>query len=603
VTCDVAEQLVSAALDDALSEPQAEALAQHQQSCASCRAFGAELIALRQRLRVEPVEYVPDVTAAVRTRLGSDGGRPAEGRRSSALLRVAAVFVAAFLTSAVVVSQLAPTPVLAENLGERVVAAQHAVTAMSADLEVIERGWHPDVPERRYTGTLRYRAPESMRVHLEDRTTYPSSRWLPNTTDSSVDNDMAWLRGLRPCPTTLQPSCSASGPHAQVWHNRAPFDEDVPAPLDLVVPAASFARTGPVGELGIRTIDGVDALGIRVTAAQAAPLLDGVLRVGNWREMHHSDVADVWLEATSLTPVAVEVRPADTAERRRWAAARGLSDAPDQPFLHVALRNVLLNEEVEVPQQPAPPAAAITDAGFVEDVIPDAVAPGWLPDGAVPHRAGRLGNVAVSTWTDGRAWVRVESTRSWHGGLLFGDIGDVVRQVDLGGTTAYTDPAGTVVGLHDAGVDVAVRGTYDANTLLLIAASIPVAGRPVPPDWSEATASTLQEAARLLPGLLVAQGVEGFAQPAVRADETAATISYVGAGRRAFRLHQTVGEVLSPPLDDDVLGVVVRGRDGRFTPSRGVLEWVESGTVVSLQSDSLGLEELVAIAELLRPNR
>lgn len=603
--CDLAEELVSSAIDAPLSDDEAGTLLEHQQSCGACRAFAEQMAVVRQRLRIQPVDDVPDVTGAVRDRLAAHQHR----QRLTAIattdwLRVAAVFIAAFLVAAVVVGQLAPAPVLAENLGERILAAQSDVSAMSADVRVVERGWHPAVPERTYSGTLNYQNPESLRLRLDDRTAYPSPAWPPNNTEWFVDEDTASSTGLRPCPTTMQPSCSGSGARAQAWHGRAPFDADVPAPLDIVVPVASFALTTPAGGLGIRTIDGVDALGVRVTAAQAAPLLDGILRVGNWREIHHADIAEVWLETSSLTPVLIELLPAHTPERRLWAATRHLTDPSGEWFLRIALRNVRLNHESEPFRRPAPPSDGTADAGFVADpAFAGTVRPAWLPEGATQHRSGRRGDVAIASWTDGRAWLRIESTRSWQGNRLFGAIGEIVRPIQLGAGTGYTDATGTAIAIHAAGFDVAVRGSYDADTMQRIAASIPAVGRVVPAGWVESDATTVAQAADVIPGLLMPHGLEGFVEPAVRVVRTRVAMRYVGAGARGFILTQAPGGVLSPPFDADVVGVVVRGHQGRFTSSRGVLEWVEDGRVVALESDSLGLSELVTIADALRPQQ
>jgi hypothetical protein len=57
---------------------------------------------------------------------------------------------------------------------------------------------------------------------------------------------------------------------------------------------------------------------------------------------------------------------------------------------------------------------------------------------------------------------------------------------------------------------------------------------------------------------------------------------------------------LPPPLVPDVVGVRVRGTDGRYDPDDGTLEWVEAGVVHSLRSATLSEAELLAIAEGLR---
>jgi hypothetical protein len=86
----------------------------------------------------------------------------------------------------------------------------------------------------------------------------------------------------------------------------------------------------------------------------------------------------------------------------------------------------------------------------------------------------------------------------------------------------------------------------------------------------------------------------------VRVDGRTVTLAYAGPGSRGFLLVQTPGDRLAPPLDDPA-GVQVRGADGRWSPARGELEWVERRRVLSLHSTTLSLEELLAIAASLEP--
>jgi hypothetical protein len=74
-----------------------------------------------------------------------------------------------------------------------------------------------------------------------------------------------------------------------------------------------------------------------------------------------------------------------------------------------------------------------------------------------------------------------------------------------------------------------------------------------------------------------------------------------GPGERAFTLTQWRSASLVPPTGGDESGVEVRGVDGRYSPRRGELEWLESGRAVSLRSDTLGLADLLGIAAGLEP--
>jgi hypothetical protein len=209
--------------------------------------------------------------------------------------------------------------------------------------------------------------------------------------------------------------------------------------------------------------------------------------------------------------------------------------------------------------------------------------------------------VAVRTWTDGRAWLKMWATRNWPGGRLFGDLGQLVRSTGLGAGVAYWSEDGTRVAVHGEGVDLLVTGSVSGAERASVAASLPVAGRPVPSGWAEAATSTLLEAAAADPGLRRPRDLRGFAPPAVRVDGRTVTQAYAGPGSRGFLLLQAPGDRLAPPLDDDPVGVRVRGTDGRWSPSRGELEWVEHSRVLTLRSTTLPLAELLAIAPGLEP--
>ena len=101
-------------------------------------------------------------------------------------------------------------------------------------------------------------------------------------------------------------------------------------------------------------------------------------------------------------------------------------------------------------------------------------------------------------------------------------------------------------------------------------------------------------------GLLLPVELEGFGSPAIRVEPEIAILAYAGPGNRAFLLTEAVDEGLSPPLEANVRGVTVRGTRGRYSPDRGLLEWIEGNLAISLTSTTMSSEELLAIAESLR---
>jgi Putative zinc-finger len=626
---------LSAAADGELAAGRAEALEAHLTTCPGCQAFQARLVTLRQRLRFEPVGDVPDVAPRVLATIRSGGveapsggvdGRlrrsrgwatlPHRGRRHRQVLPLAAAFLCGVVLGATFIGlgPGGPGQVAMADLPERVVAAQRTLTSLAADVSLIERGWHPGVPERRFTGHLRYRAPEQLALELTDRTVYPSATWPRGDLDLVVTGNRWWTRGPRACPAEAMPGCAPAAPRVHLVERREPFADATPVPLDLVTPVRSFTPASDGSPLGTRQVAGRVASGVATTAAQVAPLLAGLAPAGagNLRALHPSDRVQLWLDETALVPLALRATAAPTEERRAWAEARGYRDRPGQVVLELALSRVSLNRPLGADAFPPPPpgaraeAAGFRDQGTGEAAVAAVPEPGWLPEGFRAYRAGVAGGppgpaVAVRTWTDGRAWVKVRATRSWPGGRLFGDLGELVRPAGLGAGVAYWSEDGARVAIHGAGVDLVVAGSVRGTDLARVAASLPVAGRPVPAGWAEAATSTLPEARSADPGLRVPRDLRGFAPPAVRVDGRTVTLAYAGPGSRGFLLAQAPGERLAPPLDDDPAGVRVRGTDGRWSPGRGELEWVERDRTITLRSTTLALEELLAIATALEP--
>jgi hypothetical protein len=403
------------------------------------------------------------------------------------------------------------------------------------------------------------------------------------------------------------PECTPRKPIVRLVTHREPFADATPVPLDLVTPVRSFALAGAPLTLGSRRIGGRWAIGVLTTVAQVQPLLAGIDPAGGLRGLYPSDRAELWLDAKGLVPLALRVIATAGAERDHWAASHGYHDIPGTVVLELTLDHVAVNRPLPPGSFPSPPGGAVPEDDSFVDGPPSAStgpAPRWLPAGFRRYRDGMVASVGgptvvVDTWTDGRAWVKVRATRDWPGGHLFGDLGEIVRPVPLGGGVGYASEDGTRIGIHGLGVDVLVTGSLAAADLQRVAGSLGLAGVRVPSGWAEAPTTTLAEAAATTPGLLLPRGLRGFGPPAVRVDATVVSLAYAGPGTRAFLLAEALGSRLDPPLDSDVQGVRVRGFDGRYTAGRGELEWVEHGRIVSLRSGTLSLGELLAIARSL----
>lgn len=564
----------------------------------------AQVSLLRRHLRYEPADLSPDVTRRVLAAIEKE--RP---RRQARKLRFAAAF-AAGLVGGIIFIGLAlrqPAPVAAADLPDQVLAAQSLVTSLTANLQVVERGWHPDVPERRFTGTISYEAPETLWVEIRDETAYPSSNWVPNHVRFVVDEELAWSQSVAGCPTEALPDCTPSEPRVQVTTHREPFPDAFPAPLDLIVPAAGFSRAGEPDVLGFKEIDGRGAVGVEVSAAQTAALLDGLISAGNWREVHPTDRAELWLDEDALVPLALSIFPSDTSDRMLWAIRRGYNDPLDAPVLEVSWTEVSLGEGAVLESPDPPEGGQHVSSGFRDGQPADlkALTPQRLPDGMKMHRSGTITTgsqpaVSVASWSDGRAWLKTRWTHDWQASRLFGDLGNLVREVPLGPGVAYLNERGDRIALHGDEIDLVLEGSLPTEDLLEIVESLNITGRAVPEGWAEAASSTVDDARSVVQGLLLPADLEGFGPPAIRVDAGIAFFAYSGPGNRAFLLTQAVNRALSPPLEANVRGVTVGGSEGRYSPDQGLLEWSEGNLTISLTSTTLSLDELVVIAESLR---
>ena len=202
-------------------------------------------------------------------------------------------------------------------------AAERVVQTLSADVRVVEHGWQRRCRWCARTWASFYRAAEALSLGLVDHTRYPSTAWPRNDTTFVVDGSRAWDSGPVACPSDAEPGCAPPTPRVRATVGREPFASDLPAPVDLVVPARSFSVAGPTPALADKHIDGRTAVGVRTTAAQVDPLLSGLGRAGTGATSTCLDRVDMWLDKASLVPLLVDVYAASGPDHRAWAAARG----------------------------------------------------------------------------------------------------------------------------------------------------------------------------------------------------------------------------------------------------------------------------------------
>jgi predicted anti-sigma-YlaC factor YlaD len=163
--CDEAQAALSARLDAGDTAEADGPVDAHVAGCAECQGFEAGSHDLRRRLRLQVVDGVPDVAEAVRAQLtGAPRVRP---RR--ALVGAAAAFVVAVLAATGLAWVSGGSDEAVAAIPERVLVAQRELSSLDAEVTVVERGWHPDVPVRHLAGHLTYAAPESLALRLPPR--------------------------------------------------------------------------------------------------------------------------------------------------------------------------------------------------------------------------------------------------------------------------------------------------------------------------------------------------------------------------------------------------------------------------------------------------
>ena len=506
---------------------------------------------------------------------------PRPSRRAAVLLAAAASVVAVFIGLRVVGGD--ERTALAD-VGPMVLESQGAVEALDFEVTVVERGWHPDVPERRYTGTLTYRAPESLRLRLVDITNYPDETWSANNVEQVVRDHLMSTTGLRGRPVDSLPGCLQE--RSDFVAGREPFSPSTPAPLDVVVPVGAFLPSDPTEAAIVGSAAGNVAV-VTVNAARVSGLLDGLFSTGAWRQVHPTDLVELSLDAETFVLRRLTISVADSDDRTRWSVRFGFADRAGDVIFDATF------EPTSTPVGelfPTPTEQSATNENFVDQPVAVPL-PTWLPSGMEVHRQGTIVDkgpgVDVVAWSDGRAWLKLRTTRQWTGTRLFGDLGPVVRRVDFGdGGVGFVDPGGRTLAIHASDRDLVLTGTVTEAELIEVARSLDVVGVEVPAHWPEAEGRDAPP-----PGVLVPPEVA-----AVHVDGEVVVIVVAGPGSTGYQLVQRPAPTVKAPQSGDVIAAEVRGIEGRYDPGRGSLERSEGAYAVTLSGTGLALESLQVIA-------
>lgn len=591
--CEAAERELSSRLDAAGDERLDEALTAHLATCHRCRSFRDASARIREVARVRPADPVPDLVPAIM----AEAGRSAVFlRRRREWRRVAVAFAAGVVAAAVVAGGLpgirrGPSPALATEIPRGIAEASSEVTSYRASYRIVELGFHPAVPRRTFIAEVAFRAPERFRTRITDRTAYPTEAWPRNDVVLAVADGRWMLDAPRGCPREALPVCASGGRDVRTATGRPPFDGQAALPTDIVLPVRSLAGSERVRVRGEAEVLGRPGIVIELAYRDATPLFAYLHAGGVWRPFLPHDRVLVTLEAGSWFPLAYEVRGAAGRAVFR-AEARSLEPGPGPGWV------------------PFTGTGRARDLGFREApfaAVADQVPTPARPAGLRPYRAGRTADQAVLSFAEGLSWLVVRSP------IHRGDAGPVpavaaerVRIAD-GGVVYYepaTATAGRRVFIRSAGGSLVLESNLTRAELLDVASSLPGRGSPIPA--AELGRVSLDEALGAAPYALVPSDLPAeYRLTAATIDPSGVTFHFRRPGTEldggGLRLFQAAGVGLPPPMEAEVVAIRVRGLDGRYSPARGELEWVEDGVYRSLGGGALDLRGLLRVAESLGP--
>ncbi|MGH2740639.1 MAG: zf-HC2 domain-containing protein [Actinomycetota bacterium] len=649
--CEIAERELSARLDGDPNARLDRDLSAHLATCHRCRAFAEGADRLRQQVRREAAEHVPDLVP----RIMAEVRREPSLRRAPAVLRLrrpvfapewsraAVAFAAAAVVAALVVVGVpglrrGPTPALATEIPQQVADASLEIGSYRAIFDIVERNFHARVPVRRFEARVAFESPERFRAQVIDRTDYPEGAWPRNDLALAVDGTRWQIEGPLSCPREGLPNCAVAGEDLRAVTGREPFDGDAPLPTDIVLPVRTLAGTSRVQVVGEGELDDRSIVTLTLAARDAQPLFAFLQTAGLWRPFFPLDEVLVSLDGETLFPLAYEVFPASSPEREVWAVRNGLPlEGDGRAIFQATARSFSVEPQPGTLRAIRRPLVGARDEGFrdasLEDVADEVGYELLVPTetaGLAIYRTGtfvggaRPRDEALISYARGLAWLKIRQTRTWSEPALFGDVGSLAMPVSVpGGGVAYYEPAsgrlGRRLSIHADGVDVYVESNLPQSELLEIAGSLPIVGEQIPASWRVRRFPggivrehvSLRRVAEAAPYLLMPAFLppdyRRWAIHLVRAEgEEGVTVYFRRPGAEfdgvGIRLHQSRGTGLPPPMDPDVLSVRVRGEVGRYVPTRSELEWVEDGVYHSIRASGFDLKGLLQIAESLAPS-
>jgi hypothetical protein len=226
---------------------------------------------------------------------------------------------------------------------------------------------------------------------------------------------------------------------------------------------------------------------------------------------------------------------------------------------------------------------------------------------------------SVLAYARGLSWLTVSRVEGWPEDALFG-IGEFPETVRLprSSSLGYYQPATTTdprrLALHTNKGEFLLATNLPRSDLLAVGASLPVTGLVQPEAWRvqkwsggqvvEGVARTGFEL--LAPSYLPA----GYGRVAARSARSGPSVGVTLVYRRpaaeldgtGLVLYQASGQTLTPPDSPDQQVVMVGSAQGRWSPEKHLLEWIDhAGVYRSLSGPAFDLPTLLRVATSLEP--
>lgn len=605
--CEDVRPQLSAFLDDELTKTERSSVVEHLSSCTACNAHLERISHVRQLVRLQPVEQVPDLTDRI-TDAVAGGRRPTSVRpylRTAALAAAAALII--FLGTSVDVFDRTRDVATATEIVHEVQAAARDVSTYRATFDIVERGWHPDVDVRTFTARVWFAAPERFRLEVRDTTRYPEGAW-PRNAVTLVASPRRWsISEPSACPVVALPACSVGATRDErTIVDRQPFDGNSALPTDIAVPLETLSSASALRVLG----SDESAHHVELTYQQAAPLVRALQQGGSWRPFHPLDRVRVRIDRETWFPERFRVLATDSPDRVLWAERNGVRpEPPGRVLLDVRARE--FEEPARLPDAlfRSSTIGAVSSGGF--GPMPggrDYPSPDYTA-GLSLYREGATGPLGITTFTDGMTWLKLTDLEREGAVAAYTGGAEIVS---LNEGAAFYLPAderhGRRVEIYGPST-IRVESNLPRSELLRVASSVGISGEV--PERVQTPDDTMIR--RIDPGTVSPEDRPGYLPAGYRmvaavasrtSDATSLSLyfrqpqtSYEGPGIRVLRSTAYAGLA---PSSEEFVNVRVNDALGRWSFERSELEWMDGEVYRAVSVPGADLSTALSVAESLR---